>query len=113
MRIFPDDLELALKNRGAPPLKFMTAVPDSTAGEWIYPYLLSTFSLSINGELVPLWLDSWEKYEDVIKVVLAQEDICDIHSMKVRNEILTEIYDEQANIVKVKVGGISKTNPRK
>lgn len=103
-KVFIDDLELALKENGAKKMHLGTEKESEEADYEIYEYLKQNFSLSstevysynyIGKEMSP--------EEDAFWCYLEIENIEPPVSLEIKNEVLLSTFDDQKNIVQIKM----------
>lgn len=104
MHIFIDDLELALIAAGAPKLYIGTPDEMQQTSQHLSRYLEKNFRLTWNGQYLPTGLLGYEVSEDMqaLYIYLSGNTQQPMRQIQVENTVLTEIYDDQKNIVKVK-----------
>ena len=104
MHIFLDDLEVALEKSGATNLRLGTDQEDTKAEEWLEKYLNKQFQISVNGKLVKYNFIGKELSEDFLALwcYMEVEGVSNVNSLQVVNKILTELYDDQKNVVQIK-----------
>jgi len=107
MHLFLDDFELALAGKEASDLKLCTDFEKEGADEIITKYLKENFLLKINKENVTYNYIGKENSEDLIGVwiYLEVENIAEVKSVEIANSILTKEFDDQKNLVQIKVPG--------
>ena len=107
MHLFLDDFELALSKRGGIDLKLCTAKEKEGADEFIVDYLRDHFGMIINDKLRSFNYIGKESSEDLIGVwiYLEIEDITNIDKIEIQNSLLTELFDDQNNLVQIKIPG--------
>ncbi|MGD1944932.1 MAG: DUF6702 family protein [Croceivirga sp.] len=106
-RIFIDDFEEVLKERYGIDAYLATDKESAIADEYIEKYLRTKFLVHLNGEQATYNFIG-KKYDD--DVVICYIEIPDVgletlKTMEFDNEILTDLFDEQKNIVHVKWNG--------
>ncbi|MEL6142402.1 MAG: DUF6702 family protein [Bacteroidota bacterium] len=103
MHIFLDDLEIALEEAGSPKLYIGTELEMQQTGATIASYLEKHFTLTWNGQPLPVGFLGYELSDDLqaLWIYLQAKTREDLQSISVQNTILTEIYDDQKNLVKV------------
>jgi len=110
-RIFIDDLEAVLLERYDFEAKLATQNESILAGEYIQKYIRTKFLLQIDGEAINYdFLGS--KYEDdliICYIELPKVELNKRKSIEIQNEILTDLYDEQQNVVHFKIHGNKKS----
>lgn len=109
IRIFSDDLEQAIRTESKnPDLKFLGAgVTDADKLAW--NYLKPRIRLTAGGEPLTLKYLGHEKDEDVMIFYIQVQPVQKFETISVMNSIITELYDDQANIVNVTVGDQTKS----
>jgi len=110
-RIFIDDLEEVLKERYGIVAKLATDEEADIANSYIEKYFRSKFLMHLDNQLA-----SYEflgkKYED--DVVICYLEIPNVgmdtlQKFEIENEILTDLFEEQKNVVHVKWQGNKKS----
>ena len=103
MNIFIDDLEEALRQQGADKLFICTEKENKQAENHIQKYLEQHFKLQIKGrELTYRFLG--KEISDDLAAVWCYMEITGMDSFEeitITNNLLTELYDDQTNIVSV------------
>ncbi len=109
MRFFIDDLEKAVGSRFDKNLQLATPDEMKDADLYIERYLAPKFNVWVNGkELAPSYLG--KQYEDdQVFFFLEIVDIEEIEVIEIQNNVLMEVYEEQQNYVKLRIGDVSKT----
>ncbi len=106
-RIFIDDFEELLLQRYGFEAKLATDKESREADEYIEKYLRTKFVIAINGE--PQAFDFLGKgYEDDIMICyleIANIDFPNIKTIALTNEVLTDLFEEQKNLVHFKIKG--------
>ena len=110
-RIFIDDMENVLTQRyGVQPL-LASGHEAPEADSLVEKYMRSKFVIAVNGN--PVHYDFLGKrydgdilmcYMEVPKVARAS-----LHSVEVQNEVLTDLFEDQKNIVHVIIGDLKKS----
>ncbi|PRX53049.1 DUF6702 family protein [Flagellimonas meridianipacifica] len=110
-RVFIDDLEDLLSERFGVTAKLATNDELENANTYIKRYFLQKFVVEINGEKVDY--DFLGKTYDNDVVILYLEipniQLSETKSIAIQNEILTDLFDEQQNIVHFKWKGQKKS----
>lgn len=108
-RIFIDDINHALEKK----YKINTHLGDKNESiedkNLLKKYLLEKLKLNVNGENKPLTFLSKEMENNVLICYLNSKEISKIKSLEVENSILTEIYEEQQNIIQATFNGEKKS----
>ncbi|QLG44319.1 DUF6702 family protein [Costertonia aggregata] len=110
-RIFIDDLEKVLGERYGISAKLATDDESKIAQEYVEKYLKTKFLVAIDGETVTYdYLGSkYDKDIIICYVEVSNVDFSKISSVTVENEILTDLFDEQQNVVHFKYNGKKKS----
>lgn len=111
LHVFLDDLEKALEEAGSPKLYIGTDDEMPQAQRHVAAYLEKHFKLTWNGTDLPVGMLGYELSDDMQALWIygqakTQEDL---QSISIQNSILTEVFDDQKNIVKVEAGGKTTT----
>ncbi|MGB6152703.1 MAG: DUF6702 family protein [Pricia sp.] len=110
-RIFIDDFENALQERYDFKAELATKNESKEAHAFIEKYLRAKFAVAVNGEMLPYTFIG-KKYDvDVMicYIEVPDVDLAKTTSIEIENEILTDIFDEQQNIVHFKIDGRKKS----
>jgi len=110
LHIFLDDLEDALAKRGHEKLFLCTEKEKASAEEHLLVYLKDQFELRAGGLDLKFDLIGKEMSDDLTAVwcYLLVSQTPDIKQVFVRNEILMDLYDDQKNLINVRLNGDSK-----
>ncbi|PHI19630.1 hypothetical protein CEQ90_12220 [Lewinellaceae bacterium SD302] len=111
MHIFLDDLEKALADAGAPDLYIGTEQELPQTPKVIARYLEKSFKVNWNGEELPTGLLGYEMSDDLqaLWIYLAADSRMPPQKVTVEQTVLTEIYGDQRNMLKV-FDGNGKSN---
>lgn len=107
LHIFIDDLEEALRQQGADKLFICTEKESKKAEKYMIRYLQNHFKIIVNEEAVEYNFIGKEISDDIQAVwcYLEVENVNTINSLELRNDILMEVFDDQRNIINLKVDG--------
>lgn len=110
-RLFIDDLEQVLEERYGVEAHLATDEEAKISDTYIEKYLRTKFVVEINGETVQYAFLGREYQDDVVICYMELADInfADLKTMTVQNEILTDLFDEQQNVVHFKWMGQKKS----
>lgn len=108
LRIFPDDLDLALLERSGIQTQLATELEHKKADSLLMIYLLEDFKLRVNGEELVLNYLGKEPESDAIWCYLESSKVHAPDTITIGNAILTEYFPEQVNIVQVYHGKWNK-----
>ncbi|ADV49578.1 hypothetical protein I2486_11485 [Cellulophaga sp. E16_2] len=110
-RIFIDDLEKAFKERYAIRSKMATENELKDVDAYIEKYIRSKFIVTINQKQRE-YTYIGKKYDNDVVVVyleIPKVNYPEIKSISVTNEILTDMFEEQQNVVHFKLSGKKKS----
>ncbi len=110
-RIFIDDMDALLKERYGIVSKLATPDESKLADEYIEKYFRAKFAVTINGELVDYKFlgKRYDKDVAVCYLEIPNIKIDEVTKLTVQNEVLTDMFDEQQNVVHVKWKGHKKS----
>lgn len=110
-RIFIEDLEKVLEERYDIKIYLDSEKESKLANEYIEKYLRTKFVVQIDGENRKY--DFIGKKYDTDIVICYMEvpriDLPNIKIIQIQNEVLTDIFDEQQNVVHFKINGKKKS----
>lgn len=98
MKIFIDDLELAIQKSSNPEFAISENANKSIVESEITNYLEDKFQIEIDSERPGQKLIGYELESDAIICYIEVENVDNIGSIKVQNSILTEVYSDQINL---------------
>lgn len=101
MRLFPDDLDRALKERTGISSQLATELEHPQADSLLMTYLLEVFAIQVNSEVLNLEYLGKEPESDGIWCYLESARVTAPKTITVRNSILTEYFPDQVNIIQV------------
>ncbi|MEE9362868.1 MAG: DUF6702 family protein [Cellulophaga sp.] len=110
-RIFIDDFEMVLQERYGIEANLGTKEEATIADEYIEKYLKSKFIFKIDGEYKTFTFIG-KKYDNDIMICyleLSKVELEKIKTIEFQNEILTDMYEEQQNIIHFKLNGKKKS----
>lgn len=110
-RVFIDDMDALLKERYGIDSKLATPNESKLADAYIEKYFRAKFAVTINGEMADYKFLGKRYDNDVVICYLEIPNvkIADVKSLSVQNEILTDMFEEQQNVVHVKWLGHKKS----
>ena len=99
--IFIDDLQSTLSKIGKGDMKFCTAKESAEADQVIEDYLEHNLIIRAGGKVIKTHMIGKESSTDMIAVwcYLEVTGLKNISEIEVQNKILTELYNDQKNIV--------------
>lgn len=108
IRLFTDDLEEALRKRYNVPAFFDTPKQHPQINEYIKKYLEENFKLSINKKAVGYRFVGRETEADAQWIYAEVIGIHKWNSVRVRNELLFDLFDDQEHFVHLKAKGLKE-----
>lgn len=110
-RVFLDDMNAVLKERYGIDSKLGTKKESNLDQEYFEKYLRSKFVVEIDGKNVDYTLIG-KKYDTdmlICYLEVPKINLPNISSIAIINELLTDLFDEQQNVVHFKVKGKKKS----
>ena len=108
VRVFSDNLQEGIENMGGPKLNLWTFREHGDSDKWVAGYIISRLEFTVNGREATLVFQEKSDALDATACLFHIEDVQQVRSIKVRNEILTELIDDQTNIVRFEINGNKK-----
>jgi hypothetical protein len=103
LRVFTDDLELAIRNaKNDEELNFLNPT-NTTTDKLAWEYVQPRFKLMIDGKVQPVKYLGHEVDEDVLIFYIQVQPVKKFTTIDITNSIITEFYDDQANLVNMTV----------
>ena len=106
-RIFIDDLENVIQERYGVTLNLATDKELEAADDYIAKYFRQKFVVMLDGEVLPYQFLG-KKYDNDVTICyleLPEAHLGERKTLAVENDLLTDIFEEQKNIVHVKLKG--------
>ena len=107
-RIFLDDLEEALQLSNDDP-KFILMEDSTTSHQYLEAYFQEHFTLVINGDQAAYDFLGGEIEDDAIWCYIEVAEVSKLESIALTSTLLTEVFDDQKNLVHFKVSGDKKS----
>ncbi len=110
-RIFIDDMDALLWERYEIRGNLATIEESKSAEAYIEKYLRAKFTLQVNGENRPFTFLA-KKYDNDVMICYLEIpgiDLSKVTSIEITNEVLTDLFDEQQNVVHFKINGAKKS----
>jgi len=110
-RVFIDDMELLLKERYALQANLATDKESDDTDMYLEKYFNLKFGVTINESKASCKFLG-KKYEDDLMlcyIEIPNVNNKELQSVEIQNEVLIDLYEEQQNIVHVKINGDKKT----
>jgi len=108
-RVFIDDFEDVLNERYGAELQLSEEAEEGAVAENISKYLKQKLRLQVNGEELQLNYLGKEYDADQLILYIEVENVAPFKKIEVTNEILTDLFDDQKNVVHVKVNDKTKS----
>lgn len=110
-RVFIDDMDAVMKERYDIYTELDTERESPLAEEYLEKYLRTKFVVEVNGE--PRTYDYiGKKYDNNVVIFyleIPQLKYPEVSSIQIQNEMLTDLFDDQQNIVHFKIDGKKKS----
>lgn len=106
-QIYLDDLQLQLTNLGAPDLHLCTEKESKLAEKELLKYLTQKLKIKVDGKEIEGTFIGKEPSEDMLAIwtYIEYQMPLTFSKVNVRYDILMDLYDDQKNIVNIKVKG--------
>ncbi len=104
MRIFPDDLDRALLQKTGIHTQLATELEPPGADSLLMEYLLERFYMIVNGERTVFHYLGKEQEANAIWCYLESDPVNQPVTLYIYQELLTEIFMDQVNIIQVYQG---------
>lgn len=104
-RIFVDDLNIALEKKYNKKTFLGEGKESENDVVLLKKYLAEKFVVKVNGEQKAMNFLSKELENNVLICYLNSKEISKIKTLEIQNSVLTEIYDEQQNIIQANFNG--------
>lgn len=108
-RIFIDDLENTLRKRYGKRLTFSPKNETKEVTGYLERYLKDKITIKINGNATDFKFIGKEYDNDILFCYLEVVDVNDIKTFQISNRILFDSFDDQQNIVKLKIDDEKKS----
>ena len=108
-RIFIDDFERLLRERYDESITLAEKDEPTTVDLYIERYLNEKIKIKINNEDANFVFLGKEYDADIIRCYVEIEDVKNIKTFEITNQVLFDIFEEQQNIVKTKINSKQKS----
>lgn len=105
MRVFVDDLETTLRQSLKQPELDILNPKSQTLDQMMETYLRSRFKLSLDGKAQTFKYLGHEQENEAFIFYIEVDKVRKWKSIQVQNDIITEVFDDQSNLVHVNWGG--------
>lgn len=107
--LFTDDMENLLKTRYSEDLFLLKEGEHEQADQYLKKYFRDKLKISVNGKPRQFRFVGKEYDKDQLLVYLEVEDVEPFTNISVENGVLTDLFPEQKNVVKVERNGTIKS----
>ena len=107
--VFTDDLENLLRTRYSKELFLTKEKEHPSADQYVERYFQDKLRISVNGEQRKLNYLGKEYDKDQLLVYIEIENVEPIKTIGVENAVLTDLFPDQKNVIKVNYGGKIKS----
>jgi hypothetical protein len=110
-RLFIDDLNSLILERYSIDAHFETKDQHPLAMQYLEVYFQKKFKLIINGKALEYQILGQKRDTDVVVFFIEAKDVYlnDIYELEVYNALLTDLFDEQQNVVHLKINNQKKS----
>ena len=109
IKLFTDDLLVALEQAGAPKMELGTENEPPEANELIESYLKAHFKLMVNGKPTEFTYLGKEAELDATWCFVEVKDVKKVQAIEVQNTLLLEAFDDQTNMINLNINGRKKS----
>ncbi|MBT1704362.1 DUF6702 family protein [Chryseosolibacter indicus] len=110
MRVFIDDLETTLRNSlQDPDLDILEPKNGKTVDQMMQEYLKTRFKISLDNKVQTAKYLGHEREGDAFIFYIEVSNVKKWKTINIHNNIITEVYDDQSNLVHVTVNGKVKS----
>ncbi|MDR9456501.1 MAG: hypothetical protein RI572_03735 [Salegentibacter sp.] len=108
-RVFVDDFENVLRKRFNNDIRLVKDAEEGPVRKMIERYLRQKLQLKSNGKKHQLKYLGKEYDNDQMILYIEVEKVAPFTEISITNSILTDLFDDQKNVVHVKVNGVTKS----
>ncbi|HAP69410.1 MAG TPA: hypothetical protein DCR04_06740 [Flavobacteriales bacterium] len=109
VKLFTDDLLIALEQGGAPKMELGTENEPPEASELVESYLKAHFKLTVNGKPTDFVYLGKEAELDATWCYVEVKDVKKVKTIEVQNTLLLEAFDDQTNMINLNIDGRKKS----
>lgn len=107
--IFLDDLEQALRKIYDPQLDVVNPKDPEKRDQYVESYIIEHFSIEVNGKPMEVTYLGHELEQDALYGYIEITGVKKMNNISVKDNIMTELFDDQINLVHIKVDGKTKS----
>jgi hypothetical protein len=108
-RIFIDDLNLAISEKYNRKSNLVSDNETTEDVNFLKKYISEKLIVTVNGKSVPIRFLSKEVEDNVLICYLNSNAIAKIKTLEIQNTLLTEMFEEQQNIVQLNINSKKQT----
>lgn len=108
-RLFIDDFEKLLLERYDLKVALDKEINNESVNYYIQKYFSKKLEVELNGQIKEIVFLGKEREDDQLYFYFEIEDIAEIKKLKVTNQLLLDVFDNQQNITHLNVNGIKKS----
>lgn len=109
IKIFTDDIERSIVRMGGKPLHLGEPREAPQADSILHAYLQNRLTLNVNESPREIAWVGKEVEMDAVLCFVEVNDVQKLCSLQITNRILTELFEDQANVVHVKAHGQTRS----
>ncbi len=110
-RVFLDDISMVLEERYGIKYELVENNASDLDKMYLEKYFKTKFEISLNGKIADYTFLGSQKEEDMLVcyIEVPNVNLPQIQSIQVQNDVLTDLFDEQQNVVHFKLNGKKKS----
>ncbi len=110
-RVFLDDISMVLEERYGIKSELVENKASDLDKMYLEKYFKTKFEISLNGKIADYTFLGSQKEEDMLVcyIEVPSVNLPQIQSIQVQNDVLTDLFDEQQNVVHFKLNGKKKS----
>ncbi|SNR16157.1 DUF6702 family protein [Tenacibaculum jejuense] len=109
MNVFVDDIEDAINKDYDADLQLNTKLEAKNTDQLFFKYLNEHFKILINNKAYSYNFIGKEYDGDIVYFYLEIDNIIEVKSIEVKNDVLTQHFPDQQNLIKSKINGERKS----
>ena len=109
LKLFNDDWQNALDYRLGKPVNLGSENEYQKLDSLVSAYLFDNFKIEVNEEEKKLHIIGSEIEGEATWIYMYADEVKTINSIEIKNKLLTEMFDEQRNVVQLTYGKINKS----
>ena len=109
LKVFNDDWQNALDHRLGQPVLLGSKNEYPKIDSLVKSYLFDGFAINVNEQNKRLQIIGSEIEGEATWIYMYVDDVKNVKSIEIKNKLLTEMFDEQRNVVQLNFGGNNKS----